>query len=310
VAVSSSDLAGAPATPDLILTREFRAPRALVWQAWTDPAHLVKWWGPHRFTTPRFDIDLRPGGAIRLEMRGPDGLIYPAVGTVREIVELARLAVVTSLLQDGAAIAEVLQDVTFEDTAEGTRVTLRAKVLRSTTAAAAALAGMREGWSQSLDRLTSYATTTATEREMLVTRRFHAPIDLVWAAWTSPARLEAWWGPTGFTTSTSEFDLVSGGRWVYVMHGPDGVDYPNVMTFSEIVPGRRLAYAHSGGRTGDPTVSFEATVVFERDEVGTRLTFRFSFASSAGKRHFMDGYGAYDGAHETLDRLADHLQVP
>jgi uncharacterized protein YndB with AHSA1/START domain len=303
VAVQSS------ATPDLVVSRTFRAPRVLVWQAWTDPAHIVKWWGPHRFSTPRAEIDVRPGGAIRFDMRGPGGRVYPSVGTVKEVVEHERLAVVTSLLQDGEAIADVLQVVTFEEHQDGTRVTLNATVLRKTDAATGPLSGMREGWSQSLDRLASYATTTASEREMVVTRRFHAPIELVWDAWTSAAQLEAWWGPDGFTTTTSAFDLTPGGQWACTMHGPDGTDYPNLITFREIVHGRRLAYSQSGGRVGGPPMRFETTVVFERDDVGTRVTFRALFASAAERRQVIEEYGAYEGAHQTLDRLADHLRV-
>jgi uncharacterized protein YndB with AHSA1/START domain len=298
------------AAPDLVISRLFHAPRPLVWQAWTDPAHIVKWWGPHRFGTPRAEIDVRPGGAIRFDMRGPSGRVYPSVGTVKEVVEHERLAVVTSLLQDGEAIADVLQVVTFEEHRDGTRVTLNATVLRKTDAATGPLSGMREGWSQSLDRLASYATTTASERDMVVTRRFHAPIDLVWDAWTSPAHLEAWWGPTGFRTTTTHFDLSAGGQWVYTMHGPDGTDYPSVMAFREIVHGRRLAYSQSGGRTGGPVLRFEATIVFERDEVGTRVTLHAVFASAAERQQVMDEYGVYEGAHQTLDRLADHLSVP
>ena len=297
------------ATPELVISREFRAPRTLVWKAWTDPAHIVQWWGPHRFTTPRAEIDARPGGAVRFEMRGPDGRVYPSTGTVNEAVEPERLVVTTTLLQAGVAIAEIRQTVLFEDRGESTRVTLHAKVLRATDAATAALAGMREGWGQTLDRLASYATTTASDREMVVTRRFHAPIEMVWDAWTSAARLEAWWGPQGFTTTTSAFDLTPGGQWACTMHGPDGTDYPNLITFREIVHGRRLAYSQSGGRVGGPPMRFETTVVFERDEVGTRVTFRALFASAAERRQVIEEYGAYEGAHQTLDRLADHLRV-
>ena len=298
------------ASPDLVISRTFRAPRRLVWQAWTDPAHIVKWWGPYRFSTPRAEIDLRPGGAIRFEMQGPGGRIYPSVGTVREVVEPERLAVVTSLLQGGEAIAEVLQVVTFEEHADGTRVTLQANVLRRTEAGAGPLAFMQEGWAQSLDRLASYATTIASEREIVVTRRFRAPIELVWDAWTSPAHLEKWWGPIGFTTTTSAFDFKPGGQWVHTMHGPDGTDYPNQITFREIVPGRRLSYSHSGGSDGEPTLAFDVTAVFERDEVGTRVTWRMTMTSAADRQRVIDEFGAYEGALQTLDRLADLLRVP
>jgi len=64
----------------LVLTRVFDAPRELVFKVWTDPKHVARWWGPHRFTNPVCELDLRPGGAILIHMRGPDGVVYPMTG--------------------------------------------------------------------------------------------------------------------------------------------------------------------------------------------------------------------------------------
>lgn len=297
------------APPDVIVSRQLRAPRALVWQAWTDPTHLVKWWGPHRFTTPRAEIDLRPGGAVRFDMQGPTGQIYPSTGTVDEVRTNERLVVTTRLEHDGVVMLEVRQTVTFEERGEETRVTVRAHVLYATEAAAGALAGMDEGWNQTLDKLVSYAGTNAAEHAIVLTRRYRAPIETVWEAWTSPAHLAAWWGPRGFTTTTAGFDLAPGGQWAHTMHGPDGTDYPNVLTFRAIVPGRRLEYEQSGGRDGEPAIHFRSTVIFERDDVGTRLTLRMQFASAADRRRVIEEFGAYEGGVQTLDRLADHLRV-
>ena len=73
-------------------------------------------------------------------------------------------------------------------------------------------------------------------RSIIGMREFDAPRDLVFAAWTDPKHLAQWWGPNGFTTTTMSFDLRSGGIWRFVMHGPDGRDYQNRITFEEIVP--------------------------------------------------------------------------
>lgn len=93
------------------------------------------------------------------------------------------------------------------------------------------------------------------------------------------------------------------------MHGPDGTDYPNRLTFREIVPGRRLSYSHRGMNDNDP-LEFDVTAVFERDEAGTRVTWRMTLASAADRQRVIDEFGAYEGAHQTLDRLADLLRVP
>jgi uncharacterized protein YndB with AHSA1/START domain len=66
----------------IVIERELDAPRKMVWQAWTDPDEVAKWWGPEHFTTPRekIEFDLRPGGVCRLTMVGPDGQEYPNDG--------------------------------------------------------------------------------------------------------------------------------------------------------------------------------------------------------------------------------------
>src|SRR5258708_10890203 len=77
---------------ELVITRVFDAPRDLVFKAWTDPEHLVRWWGPKGFTSTIMDkIDLRPGAPYRIHMRGPDGDDHWSQGVYREIVDPERL---------------------------------------------------------------------------------------------------------------------------------------------------------------------------------------------------------------------------
>ncbi len=147
-----------PATPNLVLTRVFDAPRALVFRAWTDPKHAAQWWGPKGFANPVCELDVRPGGAIRIDMRGPDGVTYPMGGVFHEIVEPERLVFTATALADekGNPQLEVLNTVTFTELGSKTKVTLQARVVKSTPRAAGALEGMQEGWSQSLDKLAEY----------------------------------------------------------------------------------------------------------------------------------------------------------
>jgi uncharacterized protein YndB with AHSA1/START domain len=99
-------------------------------------------------------------------------------------------------------------------------------------------------------------------RALIGTRVFDAPRDLVWQAWTNPKHLAQWWGPDGFTTTTSAFDMKPGGVWRFVMHGPDGRDYQNRITFDEIVKPERIVYHHGGGGDVEP-VQFKTTITFE-----------------------------------------------
>ena len=142
---------------ELVLTRIFDAPRELVFKAWTDPKIVAQWWGPHRFTNPVCELDARPGGAIRIHMRGPDGTVYPMTGTYQEIVEPERI-VFTSAALDAAGnpMFELLTTVTFAEEGGKTKQILRTRVIKSTPEAPRYLAGMEAGWTQSLERLTAY----------------------------------------------------------------------------------------------------------------------------------------------------------
>ncbi len=142
---------------ELVLTRVFDAPRELVFKAWTDPKHVAQWWGPHGFTNPVCELDVRPGGAIRMHMRGPDGTLYPMTGVYEEIVEPKRL-VFTSAAQDeeGNPLFEVLSTVTFAEQGSTTTLTVKARVVKSTAEGAPYLEGMEAGWTQSLERLETH----------------------------------------------------------------------------------------------------------------------------------------------------------
>ena len=144
-------------------------------------------------------------------------------------------------------------------------------------------------------------------RSIIATRVLDAPRELVWTAWTKPEHLAQWWGPDGFSTTTSAYDLRPGGVWRFVMHGPDGRDYENRITFDEIVKPERIRYHHGGGDDVEP-VQFRTTVTFENlagDR--TQLTLHAVFPSAAARQRVIKQYGADKGAVQTLARLADYL---
>lgn len=143
---------------ELVITRIFDAPRELVFKAWLDPRHIAHWWGPDGFTTPVCELDARPGGAIHIDLQGPDGTIYPGGGAFHEIVEPERIVLTTTAFSDddGNPLLEVLNTVTFDEYNGKTKLTLRAVVIRSTPEVLAAIDGMEVGWTQSLGRLAIY----------------------------------------------------------------------------------------------------------------------------------------------------------
>jgi len=79
---------------EILFSRVFDAPRELVWEAWTDPKHISRWWGPPGYSVPSCDIDFRIGGKIHLDMQGPDGKVYPADGVYRVIIKSEKIVIV------------------------------------------------------------------------------------------------------------------------------------------------------------------------------------------------------------------------
>src|SRR5688500_17035285 len=99
------------------------------------------------------------------------------------------------------------------------------------------------------------------DREIVVTREFDAPRELVWEAWTQPQHVAQWWGPRGFTNTIHEMAVKPGGVWRLTMHGPDGTDYPNKIVFTEVVKPARLVYEHSDDNP-EANTHFNVTVTF------------------------------------------------
>ena len=117
------------------------------------------------------------------------------------------------------------------------------------------------------------------DREIVITRVLKAPRDLVFEAWTKPEHVAQWFGPNGFTITTSAMEVRVGGTWRFVMHGPDGTDYRNRVDFLEVVRPERLVYDH-GDDTEASVHHFRVYVTFEDSGAGrTLLTMRSVFPS-------------------------------
>jgi uncharacterized protein YndB with AHSA1/START domain len=138
----------------VVITRVFDAPRALVWQAWTDPKMMAQWFGPRGFTSSVPELDLRVGGGLRIVMHGPDGNDYPMKGVFREVIASERLVFTNIALdKDGYHLLEGETIVTFAEKHGKTTLTLRAHAVGLVPIAPQMLAGMETGWSQSLDKM-------------------------------------------------------------------------------------------------------------------------------------------------------------
>lgn len=432
---------------EFIITREFDAPRELVWKACTEANHLARWWGPKGFTAPVCEWDAKPGNRIYVVMRAPDGTDYPMGGRFHEVEPPERLVTTTGPVdEDGNFLFEIRHTMTLVENKGKTKLTMHSKVVKTSPGAERYIGGFEAGMTQSLERLgellksnsaplvvertfdapvqrvweamtnvnnigrwffdlkefkpevgfkfeftvqhegftyrhlcqvtdvipqkrlaytwrydcyegdslvtfelvaegdktrlklthdgletfpetpqfvrknfmqgwtfisgalKDFAESPTADREIFVTRDFDAPREVVWKAMTSPEHVVYWWGPRGFTTTIETMDVRPGGIWKHVMHGPDGVNYPNQSTFKEVVEPERIVYSHGGKREGGPGVSFVATWTFEALAANkTRLSLRMVFDSPSARDFVAKEFGAIDGAKQTLERLGEYL---
>ncbi len=140
----------------------------------------------------------------------------------------------------------------------------------------------------------------AQKRELVLTRVFDAPRELVYRAWTDPKHLSQWWGPRGFTTKIHEMDVRPGGVWSYAMRGPNGIDYPFEGVYVEVVEPERLVFDGWIHASAEQRVWTE--VGFAEREGKTEVTVRqvYGFESDATR-------GAPVGWNQQMDRLAEFL---
>ncbi len=313
---------------EFVMTREFDAPRALVFRAWSDPKQLVQWFGP-RFFTNRFEGDLQPGGSYRLVMIGPDGVEYPMRGQYLEVVEPERLAYTQDLSEHpeswhdlvnperDKAANEVLTTVTFEERGDRTRVTLHMRFASAAVRDRHVKLGMREGWAQSFDVL---GELLMGDRAFVVTRTFDAPRELVYRAWTEAAGLERWWGPKEMTWVRASLDLRPGGLFHYCLRSPDGQALWGKFVYQEVVPPERLAFivsfSDADGRTVRAPFSeswpLEVLSSVSFVEFGDKTVVLLAgvpvHASEAERQTFSDGHASMrQGWTGPLDQLAHYL---
>ena len=137
------------------------------------------------------------------------------------------------------------------------------------------------------------AQSATAEREIVISRVIEAPRELVFEAFTELRHLSRWWGPEGFTTTTRAFEFRVGGKWDFVMHGPDGNDYQEWISWTEIAPPERIAMLHSYPRD-DPN-AFESVLTFALDDVGTRIEMRTVFTSEELRDQAVEKYHAIEG---------------
>lgn len=143
------------------------------------------------------------------------------------------------------------------------------------------------------------------ENELRLVRVFDAPAKLIWEVWTDEKHVGHWWGPRGFTITTKSKNVTPGGKWIYTMHGPDGVDYPNITTYYEVEKYSKLVYDH--GANEHQEALFRVTVTFEEFKGKTVMDMTMALATPEAAKEIAKFIKAA-GGNATWDRLGEYLE--
>lgn len=292
--------------PVIVLTREFNAPRELVFALYTKPEHLKQWWGPRYITLSVCEIDLRPGGAWRyvFAKNGEPAITFR--GEYREVAAPERL--VYTYVYDVPYIRDhpALVTETFEALGDRTRLTQVVRHENFALRDGHLNSGMESGAVETMDRLEELLATMP--RSLRLTRVFDAPRDRVFDAWIERDALQRWWGPKGFTNPVCNIDARPGGSIEIHMKGPDGAVYPMRGEYREIAPPERLVFTSWAlNREGGQMFEMLNTVTFAERAGKTEMTLDVRAIMLTGDAA-SPLRGMTQGWTETLDRLRAEVE--
>ena len=299
---------------ELVISRMLNAPRELVWKVWTEPEHIAKWWGPNGFTNTIMEMDVRPGGKWLHTMHGPDGTAYPNEAVFTEVVKPERLVYVHSAPKFTAT-------VTFEELYHKTKITMS---MVFETAEIRNLVvkehGALEGQKQTINRLEEHLSEMLTGEELIISRTFNAPKELVYKAFSNAEAIVQWWGPKGSTLNVKKFDFAPGGVFHYNMEFGGRVMWGKFVYLEMSAPDRIVFINSFSDEEGNITPNafipgFPAEtlniVTFIEHDGKTTLTFRGGPVNATeaqqGVYNAMKD-GMQQGFAGTFDALAEYLE--
>ncbi|MDB5461368.1 MAG: hypothetical protein JWO72_3109, partial [Caulobacteraceae bacterium] len=293
---------------EVTLTRTFNAPAVLVFDCFTDPDRLAKWWGPLRCENVIHKLDPRPGGEISLHMAGP-GYSHTMGGEFVEIDRPTRLVFLSKAFEaPGGGWGIVNRNtLTFEERDGRTTLTLHTRVEKAEgEIVLGALGGMKAGWGQSLERLGDLVggggkmDLEVGDKRIVLTRAFDAPRERVWRALTEPETFARWWCAGGCVVE--EMDVRPGGRWSVQQTSPDGSVHRFWGEYRDVEPPARLAMTQGF----DAYAPIEVVHLLTQEWGRTVLTRTMSFPDNAYRDGMLQS-GLDRGAADSYDHLAKLL---
>lgn len=276
----------------LKVSRVFHARREQVFTAWSSGEHVKQWFCPAAFTVPQAHVEFRAGGRFDVCMRAPDGQEHWTRGHFVEIVPNARLVIEMSVPgADGELLFSAHTEVNFLEAPCGTNMEVTQTYTLLQPIAEQMVKGAQQGWSETLDRLGTMlvhsgqepAVRSVVHGSFRLERRYDAPRERVWQAFTDIQAKSKWFGAgEGNTIVAREMDVRPGGREQLKASWGGTVSTFDAVYF-DVVPNERLVYTYDMYLDERKISVSLATVEFKQDGAGTRVVM-----SEQGA--FLDGY--------------------
>ena len=265
---------------ELAIDRTFHAKAHHVFDAWTQPEFVKLWWAPAQRGVRMVECvgDVRPQGTYRYVIGRGETERYAFSGTYLEIERPTRL-VYTQRFE--GVPGEATLTIAFIEQGEFTTVSAREVYPNKEALDGALASGMEEGMNQTYEQLDELMVALRATPQFRISRVFDAPKHLVFKAWSKAEYVARWFTPAPLTTPACEVDLRVGGAFNVTMRTPDGMEFPMVATFTEVIPNERIVYVariHGGlevtttvtlvERDGKTTLSGHQ--VYSREDESTR----------------------------------------
>jgi uncharacterized protein YndB with AHSA1/START domain len=223
------------------ITRIYDAPVKAVWDAWTDPEQVAKWWGPRGFTLTTHSKDLRPGGSWSYTMHGPDGVDYPNNTRYFEVEKYSKLVYDHGGSDDRPPMFRVT--VLFTEINGKTKMEMSMALPTPEAAQETRKFIKKAGGDATWDRLAEYLVKESSGKErFIINRSFDAPLELMFEMWTDPKHFSQWLPPTGFKMEFIRSDIKPGGGSFYFMTGSGGAKMYGRAEYLEIDRPGRIVY--------------------------------------------------------------------
>ena len=303
---------------EIYISRIYDAPVKLVWDAWTDPEKVAKWWGPRGFTITTQHKDTRTGGSWNYIMHGPDGVDYVNKTKYLEVEKYSRLVYDHGGNDDRAPLFRVT--VEFTEVKGQTKMEMTMALATAEAAAETKKFIKKAGGDSTWDRLAEFLSP---DDKFVINRSFECSRDLMFELWTDPKHFSQWLPPTGFTQEYIRADIRTGGSGFYCMSGPNNMKMYGRIEYKEIRKPDRLVYTqvfcdkdekisrHPMAPTWPETMLTTVTLTEEGPQK-TRVTIVWEVygnATAAERETFHAAKaGMTQGWTGSFDKLEDYIQ--